>query len=207
MAGMIGKKIGMTSIFSADGDLIPVTVIKAEPCKVVAIKIEDKDGYSAVQLGYGSKKEKNINKPVLGYYKKNNLAPSEKLKEFAGFDTEEMKVGDDVKVEIFKEGERIKVRGRSIGKGFQGVMKRHGFSGVGGSTHGQSNRLRAPGSIGQSSYPSRVFKGHRMAGRTGFDNVTVSNLLVAKVVPEENLIMIKGAVPGSVNSIVELIKK
>ena len=197
----------MTSIFIADCDLIPFTVIKAEPCKVVAIKTEDKDGYSAVQLGYGSKKEKTINKPVLGYYKKKNLAPSEKLKEFAGFDTEEMKVGDDVKVEIFKEGERIKVRGRSIGKGFQGVMKRHGFSGVGGSTHGQSNRLRAPGSIGQSSYPSRVFKGHRMGGRTGFDNVTVSNLLVVKVVPEENLIMIKGAVPGSVNSIVELIKK
>ena len=206
MAGMIGKKIGMTSIFTVDGDLIPVTVIKAEPCKIVAIKTNEKDGYNAVQLGYGSKKEKNISKPVLGYYKKKNLAPSEKLKEFADFDTAELKVGDDVKVEIFQEGEKIKVRGRSIGKGFQGVMKRHGFSGVGGTTHGQSNRLRAPGSIGQSSYPSRVFKGHRMAGRTGFDNVTVTNLIVAKIVPEENLIMIKGAVPGSVNSIVELIK-
>lgn len=207
MAGMIGKKIGMTSIFNPDGDLIPVTVIKAEPCKVVAIKTEEKDGYNAVQLGYGSKKEKNMSKPVLDYYKKKNITPSEKLKEFKGFDTEKMKVGDDIKVEIFEEGERIKVRGKSIGKGFQGVMKRHGFSGVGGTTHGQSDRLRAPGSIGQSSYPSRVFKGHRMAGRTGFDNVTISNLLVAKIVPEENLIMIKGAVPGSVNSIVELIKK
>lgn len=206
MAGMIGKKIGMTSIFNPDGDLVPVTVIKAEPCKVVAIKTEDIDGYNAVQLGYGSKKEKNISKPVLGYYKKKNLAPSERLKEFNSFDTEEMKVGDDVKVEMFQEGERIKVRGKSIGKGFQGVMKRHGFSGVGGTTHGQSDRLRAPGSIGQSSSPSRVFKGQRMAGRTGYDNVTVSNLLVAKVVPEENLIMIKGAVPGSINSIVELIK-
>jgi large subunit ribosomal protein L3 len=206
MAGMLGKKIGMTSIFNPDGDLIPVTVIKAEPCKVVAIKTKDKDGYNAVQLGYGSKKEKNISKPVLGYYKKKNLTPSEKLKEFSGFNTEEMKVGDEVKVEMFQEGEKIKVRGRSIGKGFQGVMKRHGFSGVGGTTHGQSNRLRAPGSIGQSSYPSRVFKGHRMAGRTGFDIVTVSNVMVAKVVLEDNLIMIKGAVPGSANSIVELIK-
>jgi len=206
MAGMIGKKIGMTSIFNPDGDLVPVTVIKAEPCKVVAIKTEDKDGYNSVQLGYGSKKEKNISKPVLGYYKKKKLAPNERLKEFRSFDTEEMKVGDDVKVEMFQEGERIKVRGKSIGKGFQGVMKRHGFSGVGGTTHGQSDRLRAPGSIGQSSSPSRVFKGQRMAGRTGYDNVTVSNLLVAKVVPEENLIMIKGAVPGSINSIVELIK-
>lgn len=207
MAGMIGKKIGMTSIFNPDGDLIPVTVIKAEPCKVVAIKTEEKDGYNAVQLGYGSKKEKNLSKPVIGYYKKKNITPSKKLKEFAGFNAEKMKIGDDVKVDIFQEGERIKVRGRSIGKGFQGVMKRHGFGGVGGTTHGQSDRLRAPGSIGQSSYPSRVFKGQRMGGRTGFDNVTVSNLLVAKVVPEESLILIKGAVPGSVNSIVELIKK
>ena len=206
MPGLIGKKIGMTSIFNADGDLIPVTVIKVDPCKVVNIRSAKKHGYEAVQLGFGSKKEKNVNKPLLGYYKKNNMSPSALLKEFKGFDTSEMKIGDEIKVDFFKEGETIKVKGKSIGKGFQGVMKRHGFSGVGGTTHGQSDRLRAPGSIGQSSSPSRVLKGMKMGGRMGNKNFTILNLKVAKIDSEENILMVKGAVPGSVNSIVELLK-
>jgi large subunit ribosomal protein L3 len=206
MPGLIGKKIGMTSIFNTDGDLIPVTVIKVDPCKVVNIRSTKKHGYEAVQLGFGSKKEKNVSKPQLGYYKKNNITPFSVLKEFKGFDTSEIKVGDEIKVDLFKEGDSIKVKGKSIGKGFQGVMKRHAFGGVGGTTHGQSDRLRAPGSIGQSSSPSRVLKGMKMAGRMGNKSFTISNLKVAKVDSEENILMVKGAVPGSVNSIVELIK-
>ncbi len=206
MAGLLGKKLGMSSVFNAEGDLIPVTVIEAGPCKIVAIRTAEKDGYSAVQLGFGSRKEKNISKPVLGQYKANNLTPSAFLKEFNFPNASELKVGEDLKVDLFVEGEKIKVKGKSIGKGFQGVMKRHGFGGVGGTTHGQSDRLRAPGSIGASSYPSRVFKGQRMAGRTGYQNVTMSNLKVIKIVPEKNIIMVKGAVPGAINSIVELIK-
>jgi large subunit ribosomal protein L3 len=206
MPGILGKKIGMTSVFNADGDLVPVTVIQATPCKVMSIKNEEKDGYSAIVVGYGEKKEKNISKPVLGQFKKSKLLPLRIIKEFKGFDSNSTKVGDEIKVDLFKEGDIIKVRGKSKGKGFQGVMKRHNFGGVGGTTHGQSDRLRAPGSIGSSSYPSRVFKGQRMAGRKGFDNVTVRNLKVIKIIPEDNLIMIKGAVPGSINSTVELIK-
>jgi large subunit ribosomal protein L3 len=206
MPGILGKKIGMTSVFNAEGDLVPVTVIQAAPSKIISVKNAEKDGYSAVVVGYGEKKEKNISKPVLGQFKKSNLSPFRKIKEFKGFDSNSAKVGDEIKVDLFKEGDTIKVRGRSKGKGFQGVMKRHNFGGVGGTTHGQSDRLRAPGSIGASSYPSRVFKGQRMAGRKGFDNVTIRNLKVIKVLPEENLIMVKGAVPGSINSIVELIK-
>jgi large subunit ribosomal protein L3 len=207
MPGILGKKIGMTSIFNAEGDLVPVTVIQAGPCKVVAIRDEKKDGYSAVAIGFGTKKEKNVTKPVLGQFKKNNLPVFRTVKEFKGFDSCAIKVGDEIKVDMFNEGEIIKVRGTSKGKGFQGVMKRHNFGGVGGTTHGQSDRLRAPGSIGSSSYPSRVFKGQRMAGRQGSDNVTIRNLRVIKVLPEDNLIMVKGAVPGSINSTVELIKK
>jgi large subunit ribosomal protein L3 len=206
MPGLIGKKLGMTSVFNDDGDLIPVTVIKVDFCRVVNIRTTDKDGYDAVQLGFGSKKENKVNKALLGYYKKSKVNPPAQLKEFKGFDSTEMKVGDEIKVDLFKEGEIIKVKGKSIGKGFQGVMKRHGFSGVGGTTHGQSDRLRAPGSIGQSSSPSRVFKGHKMGGRTGNSNVTITSLKVVKVDADENLLMIKGAVPGAVNSIVELIK-
>ncbi|UCH65334.1 MAG: 50S ribosomal protein L3 [Ignavibacterium sp.] len=206
MPGLIGKKLGMTSVFSDDGDLIPVTVIKVDPCKVVNIRTAEKDGYEAVQLGFGSKKESKVNKSLQGYFKKSKIDPPGLLKEFKGFDSAEMKVGDEIKVDLFKEGEIIKVKGKSIGKGFQGVMKRHGFGGVGGTTHGQSDRLRAPGSIGQSSSPSRVFKGQKMGGRTGHRNVTVSSLKVVKVDTTENLLMIKGAVPGAVNSIVELIK-
>ena len=206
MSGLIGKKIGMSSIFNADGDQIPVTVILAGPCKIVSIRSKEKDGYEALQLGFSEKKEKNISKPVLGQYKKNNLTPSAILREFKFSSVSNYKIGDEIKVDIFSEGDKIKVKGKTKGKGFQGVMKRHGFGGVGGTTHGQSDRLRAPGSIGASSYPSRVFKGQRMAGRKGFENVTVSNLKVVKIIPEENLIFVKGAVPGAINSFVELVK-
>ena len=206
MPGILGKKIGMTSIFNTEGDLITVTVVKAGPCKIVSLRNKEKDGYSAVVMGFEDKKEKHVSKPVLGQFKKNSLTPQRFVKEFKGFNTDNYKVGDDIKVDLFKEGDVIKVRGKSKGKGFQGVMKRHNFGGVGGTTHGQSDRLRAPGSIGASSWPSRVFKGQRMAGRKGYENVTVRNLKVVKIVPEDNLIMIKGAVPGSINSIVELIK-
>ncbi|MDO8550533.1 MAG: 50S ribosomal protein L3 [Ignavibacteria bacterium] len=206
MSGLIGRKIGMSNIFNSLGELVPVTVIHAGPCKVVSVRTKEKDGYEALQLGFGEKKEKKVSKPVSGQFKKNNLSPSLVLKEFKFPSAVEFKIGDEVKVDLFKEGERIKVRGVSKGKGFQGVMKRHNFSGVGGTTHGQSDRLRAPGSVGASSYPSRIFKGQRMAGRTGHSNVTVSNLRVVKIVPEENLILVKGAIPGAINSIVELIK-
>jgi large subunit ribosomal protein L3 len=207
MSGIIGRKMGMSSVYNKDGNIVPVTVIQAGPCQVVTIKTADKDGYQALQLGFGSRKEKNISKPVLGQYKKNNLTPSYILKEFRFPEISNYKIGDEIKVDFFKEGEKIKVRSKSKGKGFQGVMRRHGFGGVGGTTHGQSDRLRAPGSIGASSYPSRVFKGQRMAGRMGYDNVTISNLSVVKILPEQNLILVKGAVPGSINTIVELIKK
>jgi large subunit ribosomal protein L3 len=206
MPGMLGKKIGMTSIYNAEGDSIPVTVIKAEPCKVIFVKSKQNDGYDALQIGIGEKKEKNITKPELGHFKKAKVDPPFRIKEFSGFEKDKFKAGDEIKVDIFEEGDVIKVKGKSKGKGFQGVMKRHGFSGVGGTTHGQSDRLRAPGSIGASSYPSRVFKGQRMAGRKGNSNVTVRNLKVVKVINEENLILVKGAVPGANNSIVELIK-
>ncbi len=206
MSGLIGKKIGMTSVFNSLGELVPVTVIQAGPCKVVSVRSKEKDGYEAVQLGFGEKKEKKVKKPESGYLKKNNLTASAFKKEFK-FPNSEYKIGDEIKVDLFKEGEKIKVRGLSKGKGFQGVMRRHNFGGVGGTTHGQSDRLRAPGSVGASSYPSRVFKGQRMAGRMGHTNVTISNLKVVRVVPEENIILIKGAVPGAINSIVELIKK
>ncbi len=207
MSGLLGKKIGMTSIFGNDGEIIPVTVIEAGPCKVVTIRTKEKDGYEALQLGYGSKKEKNVNKPLAGHFKKNQLPYSQVLKEFRNFPVSDYKIGDEITTEFFKVGELIKVKGRSKGKGFQGVMRRHGFGGVGGTTHGQSDRLRAPGSIGASSYPSRVFKGQRMAGRMGYDFVTVSNLKIVKIVPEKNIIMVKGAIPGAISSIVELLKK
>jgi large subunit ribosomal protein L3 len=207
MPGILGRKIGMTSVFNTEGDLLTVTVIEAGPCKVVSLRDKEKDGYSALVLGFEDRKEKHTTKPVLGQFKKNNVSPQRTIKEFKNFDTSSVKIGDEIKADIFKEGETVKVSGKSKGKGFQGVMKRHNFGGVGGTTHGQSDRLRAPGSIGQSSYPSRVFKGQRMAGRTGFKNVTVRNLKVVKVIPEDNLILVSGAVPGSINSIVELNKK
>jgi len=207
MSGLLGQKIGMTSVYNEKGDLVPVSVIKAGPCKIVSIRTKEKDGYHALQLGFGEKKEKRVSKPVLGQFKKNELAPLKVLKEFKFPSEQEFKVGDEINVSIFSEGEKIKVRARSKGKGFQGVMRRHGFGGVGGATHGQSDRLRAPGSIGASSSPSRVFKGQRMAGRMGYENVTISNLKVFKVIPEQNLILVRGAVPGAINTIVELLKR
>jgi len=207
MSGLLGQKIGMTSVYNENGDLIPVSVIKAGPCKIVSIKTKEKDGYHALQLGFGEKKEKRVSKPVLGQFKKKDLTPSKVLKEFKFSSDKEFKIGEEISVGIFSEGEKIKVRGRSKGKGFQGVMRRHGFGGVGGTTHGQSDRLRAPGSIGASSYPSRVFKGQRMAGRMGYENVTVSNLKIFKIIHEQNLILVSGAVPGAINSIVELLKR
>ncbi len=206
MPGMLGKKIGMTSVYAEGGEIIPVTVLQTGPCNVVAIRTKDKDGYEALQLGYGVKKEKQLTNPVSGYYKKHNISPAAILKEFKDFDVSEYKIGDTVLVDIFNEGDPIKITGKSKGKGFQGVMKRHGFGGVGGRTHGQGDRERAPGSIGQSSYPSRVFKGTKMAGRTGYKKFTHTGSEVVKVIPEKNLLLVKGAVPGSVNSIVEINK-
>jgi large subunit ribosomal protein L3 len=207
MSGIIGKKMGMSSIFGIDGEIIPVTVIQAGPCKVVNIKTKEKDGYEALQLSFGERKEKHTTKPFAGQFKSSGVAPAKLLKEFRSFNLADYKVGDQIGADFFVEGEKIKVRGKNKGKGFQGVMKRHNFGGVGGTTHGQSDRLRAPGSIGSSSYPSRVFKGMKMAGRMGNDNVTISGLKVVKVIPEQNLIFVKGAVPGAVNTILELIKK
>jgi len=206
MPGLIGKKLGMTTLFSEDGQATPVTIIEAGPCEIVSLRTTNKDSYEALQLGFGSKKEKHLNKPQLSYYKKVNVTPPAVVKEFRNYLTADYKVGDKITVEIFTVGDKIKITGKTKGKGFQGVMKRHGFGGVGGTTHGQSDRLRAPGSIGQSSYPSRVFKGQRMAGRTGYDNFTVRNLKVMKILPEKNIVMVKGAVPGSINSIVEINK-
>ena len=207
MSGLLGQKIGMTGVYNEQGELVPVSVIKAGPCKIVSIRTKEKNGYHALQLGFGEKKEKRVSKPVLGQFKKKELTPTKVLREFNFPIEQEYKIGDEINVTLFTEGEKIKVRSRSKGKGFQGVMRRHGFGGVGGTTHGQSDRLRAPGSIGASSYPSRVFKGQRMAGRKGFENVTISNLKVHKIIPEQNLILIRGAVPGAINSIVELLKR
>ena len=201
MSGLIGKKIGMTSLYDEGGKNLACTVIEAGPCIVTQLKNEEKDGYSSVQLGFFDKKETRLNNAEKGHAKKANTEPKSKVVEFKGFE-EELKVGDTVNVNHFVEGEFVDVSGISKGKGFQGVVKRHGFAGVGQSTHGQHNRLRAPGSIGAASYPARVFKGMRMAGQTGNSKVTVQNLKVLKVVPEKNLLVLKGAVPGHKNSYV-----
>lgn len=200
MPGIIGKKVGMTSVFSAEGKNIPCTVIEAGPCVVTQIKTVEKDGYEAIQLGFDDKKEKNTTKPMLGHFKKANTTAKRKLVEFdADFDGD-LKLGDAVGVDIFDNAAWVDVTGISKGKGFQGVVKRHGFGGVGQSTHGQHNRLRAPGSIGAASYPARVFKGMRMAGRTGGKRVKVENLKVIKVIPENNLLLVKGSLPGAKGS-------
>ena len=201
MSGLIGKKIGMTSLYDEGGKNLACTVIEAGPCVVTQLKNDEKDGYSSVQLGFFDKKETRLNNAEKGHAKKANTEPKSKVVEFKGFE-EELKVGDTVNVNHFIEGEFVDVSGISKGKGFQGVVKRHGFAGVGQSTHGQHNRLRAPGSIGAASYPARVFKGMRMAGQTGNSKVTVQNLKVLKVVPEKNLLVLKGAVPGHKNSYV-----
>ena len=201
MSGLIGRKIGMTSIFDENGKNIPCTVIEAGPCVVTQVRTNEVDGYKALQLGFDDKTEKHTVKAEEGHFKKAGTAAKKKVVEFHGFD-EEFKLGDSIDVNLFTEGEFVDVMGTSKGKGFQGVVKRHGFGGVGQATHGQHNRLRAPGSVGASSYPSRVFKGMRMAGRMGGDNVTVQNLKVLKVVADKNLLVIKGCVPGCKNSYV-----
>ena len=205
MSGLIGKKIGMTSLYDEKGNNLACTIIEAGPCVVTQIKNEEKDGYNSVQLGFLDKKERNINKAEAGHFKNAKTAPKSNLFEFKNFENE-LSVGDVLNVDHFSEGEFVDISGTSKGKGFQGVVKRHGFAGVGQSTHGQHNRLRAPGSIGAASYPARVFKGMKMAGQMGNEKVTVQNLKVIKVVPEKNLIVIKGCVPGHKNSIVTIRK-
>jgi large subunit ribosomal protein L3 len=205
MSGLIGKKIGMTSIFDENGKNMPCTVIQAGPCVITQVRTEEKDGYEAVQLGFDDKTEKSATKAELGHAKKAGTSVKRKVAEFQGFD-EEYKLGDTITVEHFEAGEFVDVTGTSKGKGFQGVVKRHGFGGVGQATHGQHNRLRAPGSIGAASYPARVFKGMRMAGRMGTDTVKVQNLRVLKVVADQNLIVVKGCVPGHKNAYVKIEK-
>ena len=201
LPGLIGKKVGMTSVFSAEGKSIPCTVIEAGPCVVTQVKTIEKDGYTAIQLGFDDKKEKNTTKPLSGHFKKAGTTPKRKLVEFSGYDVE-YKLGDVIDVNLFEGTEFVDVVGTSKGKGFQGVMKRHGFGGVGQSTHGQDDRARKPGSIGACSYPAKVFKGMRMAGQMGGDRVTTQNLKVLKVIPEHNLILVKGSVAGCIGSTV-----
>jgi large subunit ribosomal protein L3 len=199
MSGLIGKKIGMTSIFDDSGKNFPCTVIEAGPCIVTQVRTEEVDGYKALQLGFDDKTEKNAVRAEQGHFKKAGSTVKKKVVEFQGYD-KEYKIGDSIKVDHFEEGEFVDVSGISKGKGFQGVVKRHGFAGVGQATHGQHNRLRAPGSIGAASYPARVFKGMKMAGRMGGEKIKVMNLRVLKVVPEKNLLVLKGCVPGHKNS-------
>ncbi len=205
MLGLIGKKVGMTSIFTEDGKNVACTVIEAGPCVVTQVKSKDTDGYNAVQMAYGEKNDKHTTKAMQGHFKKAGTTPKAKLAEFKGIDKDlehDMKPGEVLTVDIFHEGEFVDVIGTSKGKGFQGVVKRHGFSGVGMATHGQHNRLRAPGSLGASSFPSKVFKGMRMAGRTGGSRVLSINLVVMKVIKEHNLLVLKGTVPGAKGSYV-----
>lgn len=200
MPGLLGKKIGMTSVFGADGKNVPCTVIECGPCVVTQIKTVEKDGYSAVQVGFQDVKEKNISAPLLGHFKKAGVTPKRHLAEFVY--EQELNLGEAVTVELFGENDFVDVVGTSKGKGFQGVVKRHGFGGVGQSTHGQDDRLRKPGSIGACSYPAKVFKGLRMGGQMGGKRVTTQNLKVIKVIPEHNLLLVKGSVPGCNGSIV-----
>ena len=205
MPGLLGKKIGMTSVFSAEGKNLPCTVIEVGPCVVTQVKTLEKDGYSALQLGFVDAKEKHTTKPLAGHFKKANVAPKRHLAEFKNFEGKH-KLGDVLNVEFFSDADFVDVVGTSKGKGFQGVVKRHGFGGVGQATHGQHNRLRAPGAVGACSYPAKVFKGTRMAGQMGNERVTVQNLEVIKVMPEHNLLLVKGSVPGAKGSIL-LIEK
>ncbi|MDD2330869.1 MAG: 50S ribosomal protein L3 [Bacteroidales bacterium] len=207
MPGLIGKKVGMTSIFDSNGKNIPCTVIEAGPCVVTQVRTEEKDGYAAVQLAYDEKKEKHTSAALKGHFKKANTTPKRKVAEFPNDFDKALNLGDTVTVnDIFDPSliDWVDVTGITKGKGFQGVVRRHGFAGVGGQTHGQHNRLRAPGSMGASSWPSRVFKGKRMAGRMGGDKVKILNLRVMKIVPENNLVVVKGSVPGANGSYVIL---
>ena len=205
MPGLLGKKIGMTSVFSADGKNVPCTVIEVGPCVVTQIKTVEKDGYAAIQLGYEEAKEKNTSAPLAGHFKKAGTTPKCHLAEFTDFEGE-LNLGDSITVELFSDCTFVDVVGTSKGKGFQGVVKRHGFGGVGQATHGQDDRLRKPGSIGACSYPAKVFKGMRMGGQMGNERVTTHNLQVLKVIPEHNLLLIKGSVPGYKGSIVSIVK-
>ena len=201
MSGIIGKKVGMTSFYDDNGKNIPCTVIEAGPCVITQVKTPETDGYNALQLGFEDQKESRVNKPKMGHFKKAKVSPKKKMGEFRDFEGE-FNLGDSVTVEIFEEGEYVDVVGTSKGKGFQGVVKRYNFRGVGDATHGQHNRMRAPGSIGAASYPARVFKGMRMAGQMGNKRVKETNLQVMKVFPEKNIIVVKGAIPGAKNSYV-----
>jgi large subunit ribosomal protein L3 len=205
MSAILGRKLGMTSLFSEDGSFVPCTVIEAGPCPVVQIKTKDNDGYDAVQICYDLIPERKINRPRAGHFAKNDVQPHRHLKEFRQL-VNKVESGDVLTVENFAVGDTIKVSANGKGKGFQGVMRRHHFSGVGMATHGQSDRPRAPGSIGSSSFPSRVFKGMKMAGRMGGKRITVRNLTVLQVIPEENILIVKGSIPGAMNSVVEIVK-
>lgn len=208
MNGLIGKKIGMTSVYDSTGKSVACTVIEAGPCVVTQVKTADTDGYTALQLAFGDAKVNNTSKPLQGHFEKANTEPKHKLAEFRDFSVVEKAIGEIIKVdEVFAEGDTLHAVGTTKGKGFQGVVKRYGFSGVGGATHGQHNRQRAPGSMGASSFPSRVFKGKRLPGRTGGDNVKVKNLKVLKVFADQNLILVKGAIPGHKGAYVILEKK
>ena len=201
MPGLLGKKIGMMSVFSADGKNVPCTVIEAGPCAVTQVKTIEKDGYEAVQIGFQDQKESRVNAPLMGHFKKAGVTPKSHLAEFKGYETE-LNLGDVLTVDLFADTNYVSVTGTSKGKGFQGVVKRHNFGGVGQATHGQHNRARKPGSIGACSYPAKVFKGLRMGGQMGNVRVTTHNLQVLKVIPEHNLLVIKGSVPGYNGSIV-----
>lgn len=204
MPGIIGRKVGMTSIYSAEGKSLPCTLIEAGPCVVTQLKTQDRDGYEAVQLGFGDRKEKNTPNALKGHFKKANTSPKSKLVEFKGF--VDVNVGDVINATLFEEGDYVDVIGTTKGKGFQGVVRRHGFAGVGQATHGQHNRLRAPGSIGACSYPARVFKGMRMAGQMGNKRRLAQNLEVLKVLVEKNIIIVKGSIPGANGSSVTIKK-
>ena len=201
MSGLIGKKIGMTSLFDNDGKNIPCTILEVGPCLVTQVRTKEVDGYKAVQLGFDDKPNKHVSKASLGHFSKAKVSPKRKLVEFQNFE-KELNLGDTITVDHFSEGDFVDISGTSKGRGFQGVVKRHGFAGVGQATHGQHNRLRAPGSIGAASYPARVFKGMRMAGQMGNVKVKVLNLKVIKVVIEKNILVVKGCVPGHKNSYV-----
>jgi large subunit ribosomal protein L3 len=205
MSAILGRKVGITSIFNERGEFVPCTVIEAGPCPVTQVKTKDSDGYDAVQIGFGDIAERKVNHPQAGHFAKAGTAATRHLKEFRQL-AGKVQIGDTITVDSFAIGDKIKISSTSKGKGFQGVVRRHHFSGVGMTSHGQSDRVRAPGSIGGSSYPSRVFPGQRMAGRMGGDRITVRNLTVLRVMPEQNLLLVKGSIPGAPNAIVEIVK-
>jgi len=207
VSSILGKKIGMTSIFDDNGQMIPCTIIEAGPCYVTQVRTKDRDGYEAVQLGFDEIKERLVNKPLKGHFKRSGVKPLRLISEFRIFNGTQFQIGQEVRVDSFTQGDVVDVSGRSKGRGFQGVVKRHHFGGVGMTTHGQSDRVRAPGSIGASSYPSRVMKGRRMAGRMGGERVTVKNLTVLKVIAESNILIVKGSVPGAINCYLEIVKQ